>query len=124
MEGCHWNSAAGAWSCPMSAKDKILSLLKAKNLLADIQPFSDEYFEHIDNYISKIKKESPKNSKSMNSMAPVGAVRNSYTSSVNGKASSSTQMILTADEKRMCANSGISEKEWLKYKLEDLKKGK
>jgi hypothetical protein len=86
--------------------------------------FSDEYFEHIDNYISKIKKESPKNSKSVNSMAPVGAVRNSYTSSVNGKASSPTQMILTADEKRMCANSGISEKEWLKYKLEDLKKGK
>ena len=33
-------------------------------------------------------------------------------------------MILTADERRMCANAGISEKEWLKYKLEDLKRGK
>jgi hypothetical protein len=24
----------------------------------------------------------------------------------------------------MCANAGIKEEEWLKYKLEDLKKGK
>ena len=32
-----------------------------------------------------------------------------------------TKMILTADEKRMCANAGITEKDWLKYKLEELK---
>lgn len=83
--------------------------------------FSDEYFDTIDNYISTVKKESPKNSKSSNSVAPVGAVRNSYTSSVGGK-SSPSQIVLTPDEKRICSNLGMSEKEWLKYKLEDLKK--
>lgn len=87
--------------------------------------FTDEYFDHIDDYISKIKKETPKNTKSLDAVAPVGAVRNSYTSSMSGKSSSSpTQMILTSDEKRMCSNAGISEKDWLRYKLEDLKKGK
>jgi len=86
--------------------------------------FTDEYFDHIDDYISKIKKESPKNTKSLDAVAPVGAVRNSYTSSMSGKTSGPTQMILTSDEKRMCSNAGISEKDWLRYKLEDLKKGK
>jgi hypothetical protein len=86
--------------------------------------FTDEYFDHIDDYISKIKKESPKNIKGLDAVAPVGAVRNSYTSSMGGKTSGPTQMILTSDEKRMCSNAGISEKDWLRYKLEDLKKGK
>jgi hypothetical protein len=86
--------------------------------------FTDEYFDHIDDYISKIKKESPKNTKGLDAVAPVGAVRNSYTSSIGGKTSGPTQMILTSDEKRMCSNAGISEKDWLRYKLEDLKKGK
>lgn len=86
--------------------------------------FSDEYFDTIDNYISTVKKESPRNSKNSSSVAPVGAVRNSYTSSGGGKASNITQMVLTPDEKRICSNLGMSEKEWLKYKLEDLKKGK
>ena len=86
--------------------------------------FTDEYFDHIDDYISKIKKESPKNIKGLDAVAPVGAVRNSYTSSMGGKTAGPTQMILTSDEKRMCSNAGISEKDWLRYKLEDLKKGK
>jgi hypothetical protein len=86
--------------------------------------FSEEYFDTINNYISTIKKESQKNSKNSNSVAPVGAVRNSYASSINGKASNTTQVVLTPDEKKICSNLGMSEKEWLKYKLEDFKKGK
>ncbi len=86
--------------------------------------FSEEYFDTIDNYISKIKRDSGKNTKSLDAIAPVGAVRNSYTSSPSTSGSRPTQMILTADEKKMCVNAGITEKEWLKYKIEDLKKGK
>jgi hypothetical protein len=83
--------------------------------------FSDEYFDTVDNYIATIRKESPKNLKSSNSVAPVGAVRNSYTSSVGGKSSNTIQIALSPEEKMMCSNMNVSEKEWLKYKLEDLK---
>jgi len=86
--------------------------------------FSDDYFNTIENYITEIKKESQKVPKDIGSVASVGGVRNSYASSGNGKSSGTTQLILTADEKRMCANAGINEKDWLRYKLEDLKKGK
>jgi hypothetical protein len=86
--------------------------------------FSKPYFEQIEKYISSIPNEAQKTTKNLESAGHVGGVRNSYSSSVNGKVSSPTQMILTADEKRMCANADISEKEWLRYKLEDLKKGK
>lgn len=85
--------------------------------------FSEQYFDTVDNYIATTRKESSKNSKSSSSVAPVGAVRNSYTSSVGNKGNT-TQIVLTPDEKRICSNMGVSEKEWLKYKLEDLKKGK
>lgn len=86
--------------------------------------FSKPYFDTIEKYITSITNEPQKTTKNLESAGHVGGVRNSYSSSVNGKASFPTQMILTADEKRMCANAGISEKEWLRYKLEDLKKGK
>ena len=86
--------------------------------------FSEPYFKTIESYIAEIKNEPQKTAKKIESVAHIGGVRNSYTGSVNNKASSPTQMILTADERRMCANAGISEKEWLKYKLEDLKRGK
>lgn len=86
--------------------------------------FSEPYFKTIENYITEIKSEPQKTAKKIESVAHIGGVRNSYTGSPNNKASAPTQMILTADERRMCANAGISEKEWLKYKLEDLKKGK
>lgn len=84
--------------------------------------FSDEYFDTVDNYIATVRKESPKNSKSSNSVAPVGAVRNSYTSSVGGKSPNTTQIVLSPEEKMMASNMNVSEKEWLRYKLEDLKK--
>lgn len=86
--------------------------------------FSDPYFKTIENYITEIKNEPQKTAKRIESVAHIGGVRNSYNGSINNKSSASTQMILTADERRMCANAGISEKEWLKYKLEDLKRGK
>jgi|JI10StandDraft_1071094.scaffolds.fasta_scaffold10510_8 hypothetical protein len=86
--------------------------------------FSDEYFGAIDNYITELRKGNGKATKTAEQTAHVGGVRNSYSSSPINKTSGSKQMILTADEKRMCANAGIKEEEWLKYKLEDLKKGK
>lgn len=84
--------------------------------------FSDEYFGAIDNYITELRKGAGKASKTAEQTAHVGGVRNSYSSSPINKTSGSKQMILTADEKRMCVNAGIKEEEWLKYKLEDLKK--
>jgi hypothetical protein len=84
--------------------------------------FSDEYFGAIDNYITELRKGAGKAAKTAEQSAHVGGVRNSYSSSPTNKTSGSKQMILTADEKRMCANAGIKEEEWLKYKLEDSKK--
>lgn len=86
--------------------------------------FSDSYFDKIENYISGIKKEIPKNVKKDESESHIGSVRNSYSGPSNNKANSPTQMILTSDERRMCANAGISEKDWLRYKIEELKTGK
>ena len=95
--------------------------------------FSEQYFDAIDQYIGEAKNrihvegknKTQKNSKNLESAAHIGSVRNSYSSSPSSRTPSSTQLILTADEKRMCANAGITEKDWLRYKLEeDLKKGK
>lgn len=94
--------------------------------------FSEQYFNTIDQYIGEAKNrmqnenknKTQKGSKGLESAAHVGGVRNSYSSSPSSNTPSSTQLILTADEKRMCANAGITEKDWLRYKLEDLKKGK
>jgi hypothetical protein len=94
--------------------------------------FSEQYFNTIDQYIGEAKNrihdesknKTQKSPKSLESAAHVGSVRNSYSASPTSNTPSSTQLILTADEKRMCANAGITEKDWLRYKLEDLKKGK
>jgi len=94
--------------------------------------FSEEYFEEIDKYIGEVnnrigagsQNKAQKNSKNLESVAHIGSVRNSYSASPSNSNPSSRQMILTSDEKRMCANAGITEKDWLRYKLEDLKKGK
>jgi hypothetical protein len=48
-EGCHWHSAASAWSCPLSSKEKVYKLLKEKNLSITTVPFSDQYFEKSEN---------------------------------------------------------------------------
>lgn len=86
--------------------------------------FSEDYFNAIERYIASIRNEPPKNTRNLESASHVGGVRNSYASNGNGKSSSPTQMILTADEKRMAYNAGVSEKDWLKWKLEDLTTGK
>ncbi len=87
--------------------------------------YSEEYFDTIDRYIQDInnRDRTEKKRKSLDSVGHVGSVRNSY-GNANGKSSKSVQMILTADEKKICAAGGISEKEWLKYKYEELEKGK
>ncbi len=87
------------------------------------QYFSEAYFETIERYIEDVKNAPQKVVRKPAAEAHIGSVRHSNTGIVN-KASAPTQMILSADERRMCANAGISEKEWLRYKLEDLKKGK
>jgi len=93
----------------------------AKNNQMDAY-FSDQYFQTINQYISEVQNKTQKSAKNIEAASHVGGVRNSYSN--NGSGSVPKQMILTADEKRMCANAGISEKDWLRYKLEDLKKGK
>lgn len=87
--------------------------------------YSEEYFDTIDKYIQDInnRDKTEKNRKSLGSVGHVGSVRNSY-GNANGKSSKNIQMTLTADEKKICAAGGISEKDWLKYKLEELQKGK
>jgi len=84
--------------------------------------FSQEYFNVIDGFISKVN--TPPPIKSQEIPQHVGAVKKSYSSSPVTKAQNTTKIILTADEKRMCANAGLTEKEWLKCKLEELNKGK
>lgn len=95
----------------------------AQNNQTDVY-FSEDYFNRIEKYIASVRNEAPKNTRNLESASHVGGVRNSYASNGTGKSSSPTQIILTADEKRMAYNAGISEKEWLKEKLEDLKTGK
>lgn len=88
--------------------------------------FTPEYFNTIDRFIKSIRQEATKNTVRTNieSSAHIGGVRK--TSSAGGavRNGNTGQMILSADEKRMAANAGISEKEWLKYKLDDLKNKK
>lgn len=92
--------------------------------------FSEQYFDVIDKYIGEAqhriddKLKTPKAAKNLESADHIGSVRNSYSSSSSSNSPSSKKLILTADERRMCANAGITEKDWLRYKLEDLKKGK
>jgi len=83
--------------------------------------FSQEYFNAINGFINKVNTPPIK---TQEIPQHVGAVKKSYSSSPAAKAQNSTKIILTADEKRMCANAGLSEKEWLKCKLEELNKGK
>lgn len=85
--------------------------------------FTPEYFQTIDQHIKSIRQEDTKNTVRSNiaSSAHIGGVRKSSSASGVSK-TTPKQMILSADEKRMAANAGISEKEWLKYKLDDLNK--
>ena len=80
--------------------------------------FSDEYFDIIDNYIDKIKKTSSQLPHKKNNISPhVGGVRNSYNTSVTSGSNTPRQIVLTADEKIMCANADLDEKAWLREKI-------
>jgi hypothetical protein len=42
--GCHWHTAAGAWSCPARTKETIEALLNKNHIGVTLTPFQDDYF--------------------------------------------------------------------------------
>lgn len=84
--------------------------------------YSSEFFDMIDNYLDKVK--TPRVSNPPLSSNNVAGVKKSYQGSSTAPPSAKKQVVLTADEKIMAANAGVSEKDWLKYKIEELNKGK
>lgn len=84
--------------------------------------YSSEFFDMIDNHIDKVKV--PKVSSPPLSSNNVAGVKKSYQSSSTAPPSTKKQIVLTAEEKIMASNAGVSEKEWLKFKIEELNKGK
>lgn len=42
--GCHWHLGTNSWSCPITARDSIETLLANKKIGATFTPFSDDYF--------------------------------------------------------------------------------
>ena len=86
--------------------------------------FSDAYFEAIDNHIDSIRKPIVKTNTPPASANNVAGVKNSYQLHGSSQGRNTKKIILTADEKRMASNAGISEEDWLKYKIEDLNKQK
>lgn len=75
--------------------------------------YSPEYFADIDRSIEYLQSvESPKG----NIGGFVGGVRNTYPSAT-GRNIKSNQVLLSADEKIMAYNAGISESDWLKQKI-------
>ena len=84
--------------------------------------YSSEFFDMIDNYIDKVK--TPKVSTPPLSSNNVAGVKKSYQGSSTAPPSTKKQIVLTAEEKIMASNAGVSEKDWLKFKIEELNKGK
>ncbi len=80
---------------------------------------SDEYFEVVENYITKVRHSAQKTSRNIESMPTVGGVRNSY--STNNNSSKPAQLTLTAEEKQLAHNFGMTEKEWLIEKIKESK---
>lgn len=82
--------------------------------------FSDQYFDEIDSHIKDLRRISSK-PKTIDSGAPIGGVKNSYYSPARNKSVSSQKPELTADERIMAYNAGVSEDVWRHYKAEQLK---
>lgn len=82
--------------------------------------FSEEYFYTIDNYINQ-KRSKRDNSKNLEAVSNVSGVRNTSSGGSVNKSLPISEVTLTKAEKIMADNAGISHKEWLKYKIEDLK---
>ena len=79
--------------------------------------FSEPYFEAIDNHLDKLKTASAKSAPP--SVNNVAGVKKSYQSQPGTQKKNTVQVKLTADEKNWAEQMGISEKDYLKYKLED-----
>lgn len=86
--------------------------------------FSDPYFETIDNYINEIRESPTRAPKKLESAEHIGGVRTPYSGSSSSRQSSPRHMTLSADEKKISANLGISEEEYIKYKIQELKKNR
>lgn len=83
--------------------------------------YSDEYFDNIDEYISKTKNAPAKIAQNIESVSQVGRVRNAYSSSPGKSTKSrSMQVTLNADEKMLAENMNIPEEVWLKKKIANL----
>jgi hypothetical protein len=82
---------------------------------------SPDYFQAIDDFIHDM--EQPKKKTQPSTPPPsVAAVKNAYgQSGMNGNSRPKVRVTLTADEKRMARNMGVSEEEWAKYKSEEMK---
>jgi hypothetical protein len=80
---------------------------------------SDDYLDVLDEFIDTIKVEKPKSGYKTSS---VGSVRNNFSSS--GGNTSTIQVKLDSWEKDYAKNLGISEKDYLKAKIEDIKESR
>ncbi len=78
---------------------------------------SDGYLEVLDEYVDRIKIVPKKDGYTT---SKVGGVRNNFTNGTN----SNIKVTLTQFDKNYAKNLGISEMEYLKYKIEDVKESK
>ena len=86
--------------------------------------YSDAYFQTVNDFIVDLERPSqgatvPTPAASTTASPPVAGVRNSHGTTSPTK--QKVEVVLTADERRMARNAGIPEKEWLKYKIEELR---
>ena len=75
---------------------------------------SDAYLDVLDEFVDSVKIHRPKDGYTTSN---VGGVRNNFSNGSNG----SIKITLTEFDKNYAKNLGISEKEYLKYKIEDIK---
>lgn len=83
--------------------------------------FSEEYFYTIDSYIKTLTASKRDNSRNLEALSNVSGVRNTSSGGTVNKSLPITEVTLTKAEKIMADNAGVSHKQWLKYKIEDLK---
>ena len=79
---------------------------------------SDAYLDVLDEFVDSVKINRPKDGYTTSN---VGGVRNNFS---NGSSSGSIKVTLTEFDKNYAKNLGITEKEYLKYKIEDIKESK
>lgn len=79
---------------------------------------SDAYLDVLDEFVDSVKIKIPRDGYTTSN---VGGVRNNFS---NGSSSGSIKVTLTEFDKNYAKNLGITEKEYLKYKIEDIKESK